>query len=137
MQECKQADQNTGGAVLEFPMRTVMHGKSRVLSAVSVCDNQQNFITGFSIVAVAQWARRRSSGHRMVEAEGSSRGGDLYQLFSAMILFQFLLGLMDFSDPVILCNRPNSCRQQNLKCFDKDNKDYPQVCFYERVAMTV
>ena len=27
-----RADQNTGGALLEFPMRTAMHGKSRVSS---------------------------------------------------------------------------------------------------------
>ena len=27
------------GALLEFPMRTAKHGKSRVSSAVSVCDN--------------------------------------------------------------------------------------------------
>ena len=33
------ADQNTGGALLEFPMRTAMHGKSRVSYAISVCDN--------------------------------------------------------------------------------------------------
>ena len=29
-------DQNTGSALLECPMRTAMHGKSRVLSAISV-----------------------------------------------------------------------------------------------------
>ena len=51
-------DQNTGGAILEFPMRTAMHRKSRVLSAISVCDNLQNFVTSFSIVAAAQWVRR-------------------------------------------------------------------------------
>ena len=34
-----RADQNMGGTPLEFPMRTVMHGKSRDLSAISVCDN--------------------------------------------------------------------------------------------------
>ena len=50
-----RADQNTGGALLEFPMRTAMHGKSGVSSAISVCDNKQNFIAGFSTVAVAQW----------------------------------------------------------------------------------
>ena len=33
------ADQNTGGALLEFPMRTAVHGKSRVSSAISVCDS--------------------------------------------------------------------------------------------------
>ena len=54
----------------------------------------------------------------MVRAEGSSPGGDIYQFFSAMIFISVLLGLMDFSDIVILCNRPNSCCQQNLKCFD-------------------
>ena len=31
-----RADQNT---LLEFPVRTAMHGKSRVSSAISVCDN--------------------------------------------------------------------------------------------------
>ena len=29
-----------------------------------------------------------------------------------------MLGLMDFSDTAILCSRPNSCCQQNPKCFD-------------------
>ena len=76
-----RADQNAGGALLEFPMRTAMHEKSRVSSAVSVCDNQQNFKTGFSRVAVPQWVRRWSSGHRVVQAEGSSPAGDIYQFF--------------------------------------------------------
>ena len=39
-------------------------------------------------------------------------------LFSAMIFISILLGLMNFSDIVILCIGPNSCCQQNLKCFD-------------------
>ena len=30
-----------------------------------------------------------------------------------------LLGLMDFSDIVTLCNRPNSCYQQNLNWFKR------------------
>ena len=30
-----RADQNTGGALLRFPMRTDMHGKSRLSSAIS------------------------------------------------------------------------------------------------------
>ena len=34
-----RADQSTGGALLEFPMKTAMHGKSRVSSAISVCDH--------------------------------------------------------------------------------------------------
>ena len=54
----------------------------------------------------------------MVQAEGSSPGGDFYPLFSAMSFISVLLGLMDFSDIVILCSRPNSCCQQNIKCFD-------------------
>ena len=54
----------------------------------------------------------------MVQAEGSSPGGDIYQFFSAMIFISVLLGLMDFSDIVIMYSRPNSCCQQNRKCFD-------------------
>ena len=38
----------------------------------------------------------------MVQAEGSSPGGDSYQNFSAMIFISVLLGLIDFSDIVIL-----------------------------------
>ena len=38
--------------------------------------------------------------------------------FSAMIFISVFLNLMDFSDVVILCSGPNSCCQQNLKCFD-------------------
>ena len=34
-----RAGQNTGGALLEFSMRTAMRRKSRVSSAISVCDN--------------------------------------------------------------------------------------------------
>ena len=40
------------------------------------------------------------------------------KFFSAMIFISVLLGLMDFSEMVILCSGPNSCCQQNLKCFD-------------------
>ena len=66
-------------------------------------------------MTVAQWVRRWSSDYRIVQAEGSSPGGDMYQkLFSAMIFISVLLGLMDFSDKVISCNRPNSFCQQNL-----------------------
>ena len=38
--------------------------------------------------------------------------------FSVMIFVSILLGLMDFNNIVILCGRPNSRCQQNLKCFD-------------------
>ena len=55
----------------------------------------------------------------MVQAEGSTPCGDTYQtFFSAMIFISVLLGLMDFSDIVMLRSRPNSCCQKNLKCFD-------------------
>ena len=112
-----------------------MHGKSRVSSATSVCHNKQNFNKGFTIVAVAQWVRRGSK----------SQGGACWRFepgwrllpnyFSAMIFISVLLGLTEFSDIVILCGRSNSCCQQNLKSFDMPY--YPQVCFHERVAMTV
>ena len=82
-------------------------------------NNQQNFKVSFSTVAVAQWVKRWTTGHRVVQAEGSSPGGDIYEFcFSAMIFISVLLGLMDFSDIVILYSRPNSCCQQNLKCID-------------------
>ena len=68
---------------------------------------------------VAQWVRRWSSDHRVVQAEGSSPGGDTYQtFFSAMIFISVLSGLIDFSDIMMLCSGPNICCQQNLKCFD-------------------
>ena len=35
----------------------------------------------FSTVAVAQWVRRWSSDHRVVQAEGSSPGGNTYQTY--------------------------------------------------------
>ena len=48
-----RADENKGGALLDSPMRTAMHWKSRVssqhllnlieLSAISACHNKQNF----------------------------------------------------------------------------------------------
>ena len=53
----------------------------------------------------------------MVQAEGSSPGGNTYQNFSAMNFISVLLGLIDFSDIVMLGSGPNSRCQQNL-CFD-------------------
>ena len=54
-------------------------------------------------MAVAQWVRRLSDDYRVVQAEGSSPGGDTYQtFFSAMIFISVLLGLIDFSDIVML-----------------------------------
>ena len=67
-------------------------------------------------MAVAQWVRRWSSDHRVVQVEGSNRVTALF--FSAMIFVSVLLGLIDFSDIVMLRSGPNSCCQQNLKCFD-------------------
>ena len=70
-------------------------------------------------MAVAQWVRRWSSDHKVVQAEGASLGGDAYQTFSsAMIFISVLLGLIDFSDIVTLRSGPNSCCQQNFKCFN-------------------
>ena len=53
-----------------------------------------------------------------MQAEGSSQGGNTYQNFCAMIFISVLLGLIDFSDIVMLGSGPNSCCKQNLKCFD-------------------
>ena len=39
-------------------------------------------------------------------------------LFSAMIFISVLLGPVDVSDIVMLRSGPNSCCQENLKCFD-------------------
>ena len=54
----------------------------------------------------------------MLQAEGLSPGGDIYQNFCAMIFISVLLGLINFSDIVMVGTGPNSCCQQNLKCFD-------------------
>ena len=55
----------------------------------------------------------------MVQAEDFEPLVEIFtNFFSAMIYISGLSGLMDFSDIVILCSRPNSCCQQNLKCFD-------------------
>ena len=62
---------------MEFLTTTAIHGKSRVSSAISVCDNQQNFKSGFFDSGVRRW----SSDHRVVQAEGSRPGGDFYQIF--------------------------------------------------------
>ena len=44
----------------------------------------------------------------MLQAEGSISGGDTYQtLFSAVIFISVLLGLIDFSDTVMLRSEPN------------------------------
>ena len=69
-------------------------------------------------MAVARWVRCWNSRQRVVQAEGPSSGGGIYQFFSAMIFISFLLGLMDFSNIVILCSWLNGCCQQNLKRFD-------------------
>ena len=72
-----------------------------------------------------------------MQAESSSPGGDKYRNFiSAMIFISVLLGLIDLSDIVILCSRPNGHCQQNLECFDMPLLS-SGFCFYERAAMTV
>ena len=42
----------------------------------------------------------------------------LIKHFLAMVFISVLLELIDFSDIVMLRSGPNSCCQQNLKCFD-------------------
>ena len=49
-----KANQNTCGALLEYPMRTALHGTARVSSAISVCDNYQSFTAILSLEAIAR-----------------------------------------------------------------------------------
>ena len=57
---------------------------------------------------IASVGKAWSSDHRVVQAEGLSQGGDTYQtFFSAMLFISFLLGLIDFSDIVMLRNGPS------------------------------
>ena len=50
---------------------------SHIVCKISVCDNEQNFKIYFSTLAVAQWVRDWSSGHRVVQPEDSSPDGDI------------------------------------------------------------
>ena len=52
-----------------------------------------------------------------------------------MIFISVFLGLIDFSDIVMLRTGPNSCCQQNLKCFHMPLLSLGKS--KERVAMTV
>ena len=52
-----------------------------------------------------------------------------------MTFISDLLGLIDFSDIVMLLSGPNSCCQQNLTCFDMPLLSLG--LFHERVAVTV
>ena len=54
-------------------------------------------------MAVAQWVRRWSSDHRVVQAGVRARVELFTKFFSAMIFISALLCLMDFSDIVMLC----------------------------------
>ena len=69
-------------------------------------------------MVVAQWVRHWGSDHRVVQAKVRAWVESLIKHFLAMIFISVLLGLMDFSDIVMLRSGPNSCCQQNLKCFD-------------------
>ena len=58
--------------------------------------------------------------HRLVGSENSRPLRDyVFTKICFSNFFQFMLGLMDFSDIAIRCNRPNNCCQQNLKSFDQ------------------
>ena len=50
----------------------------------------------------------------MVQAEGSSPGGDTYRNFSAMIFISVLLGLIDFSDIEMLGSGPTVVANKTL-----------------------
>ena len=95
-----------------------MCGKSRVSSAISVCDNLTKFHNwffnsgGLGVGAVVTgWCKLKVRARLVTYTK----------FFSAIIFILVLLGLIDLSDIVTLCNRPNSCYQQTvnwLKCFD-------------------
>ena len=53
-----RADQNTGGKLLEFSMKTALHGTSRVSSAISVCIIYQRFTKALLLGAVARLVSR-------------------------------------------------------------------------------
>ena len=72
-----RADQNTGGALSEFSMRTAMHERSRV-SKISPC----SLTSG-----VAQWGKRWTRDHRIVQSVVSSPPGRrLLELFQQLFL---------------------------------------------------
>ena len=99
-----------------------MHETSRVSSAISVCDNYLSFISILLLAAIARWVRCWTTDQRVVLGESSRPLGDCaFTSFSNDLHLSFMLGIMDFSDIVILCNRPNCCQQ--------DNKSYDQPLF--------
>ena len=54
----------------------------------------------------------------MVQVEGSSPVGDIYEFFFSSDFYFSFVRPMDFSDIVILCITPSSCCQQNFTRFD-------------------
>ena len=71
-------------------------------------------------VVVAQWVRRWTADHRVVELVGSNPLGDVFQIrFSNCFYLSFMLGQVNLSDIAIPCYNPNNCCQQNFKCFDE------------------
>ena len=67
-------DQNTSRAFLEFPMMAAI--QKNLVFCLQYLISIINKIS-FSTVAVAQWVRRWSGGHRVVQAVGSSPRGDM------------------------------------------------------------
>ena len=64
--------------------------------------------------------RRWTTDHRVVQLVGSNPPGDVFQVcFGNCSYLSFMLGQVNITDIAILCNGPNNCCQQNLKCFDK------------------
>ena len=119
-----------GGALLESPMRTAIHGKSRVSSsAISVELNclQYLFYHDKQNLKQLSYLWRWPSGLGVgVVIIGLCKmkvrahvGMFTISFFSNDFYFSFVLGLMDLSDAAILSSGPNSCCQQNPKCFDK------------------
>ena len=50
----------------------------------------------------------------------SNPPGGVFQIHcSSCFYLSFMPGQVNFSDTAILCNEPNNCCQQNVKCFDE------------------
>ena len=96
-----------------------MHETSRVSCAnlFAIIDT----IFAYSLInGVAQRVRHWARDHRVVQGVGPSPSGDdFWNCFNNYFYLSFMLRHVDFSDIAIMCNRPNNCWKQNLKCFDE------------------
>ena len=94
-------------------MRNLAFGLQYLFAIINkisqIVSHQWRWLSGSGVgVVVTGWCKLRV--RAWVET--------LIKYFFSNDFISVLSGLMDFSDIVILRSRPNSCCQQNLKCFD-------------------